>query len=228
MKVNIFEAAKPQNGEFFKFKAIGDGVQGTYIDQRNGTDSYGNQQTIYVLDDNGKIWNLGFRDSAVIIHERMKGIKLGQIVGFKYDEDRASKVKPGTTAKIIRVYAAPNHVDEAWLANQASISGKTSQSAPEKLPGDDFDNDMEVVASVTEDLPFKAPVAAQGTPSESAGNPKNEALDAIRTLARTKGLTSDAMTSEGADATIEQYTGHKLEEANLTKIIIALTGYISK
>src|SRR3990167_732961 len=104
--LNIFETAKPQTGEFFKFKSIGDGLQGTYIDNREGVDSFGNDQIIYVLSDKtGKIWNLGFRKTSLVIHERMKNIRFGQIVGFRFDEERDSKRTPGTKVKIIRIYA---------------------------------------------------------------------------------------------------------------------------
>lgn len=226
---NIFDNAKPQSGEFFKFKSVGDAVQGTYIDVRNGTDSFGNQQTIYVLQDKeGKVWNLGFRQTAMVIHERMNGIRFGQIVGFKFDEERDSKKNPGTKVKIIRIYADPKFVDHEWLSHQKEIEKNYSRpSSVEAQPSaqDDFDNWGE------DDVPFTAPAdAGASTVSAPAGEakPRNEAIDAIRTLAKTKGLTNDTMSEEEADAVIEKYTELALTEENLTKIIIKLTGYVSK
>lgn len=228
---NIFDNTKPQSGEFFKFKSVGDAIQGTYIDVRNGTDSFGNQQTIYVLQDKeGKVWNLGFRQTAMVIHERMNGIRFGQIVGFKFDEERDSKKNPGTKVKIIRIYADPKFVDQEYLAHQKNIEQNYTRpsadaGAPSTTADEDFDNWGK------DDVPFESPSDA-GASTVSAPvspeKPRNEAIDAIRTLAKTKGLTNDTMSEADADAVIEKYTELPLTEENLTKIIIKLTGYVSK
>ena len=226
--VNIFDNTKPQNGEFFKFKNVGDSVQGTYIDVRNGVDSFGNQQTIYVLQDsNGKVWNLGFRETASVIHERMKGIRFGQIVGFRYDEERDSKRKPGTKVKIIRIYADPKFVDHEWLEHEKEIEKnyiKPLAPVSEEINPNDVFGDEEEEFKV----PANATAETGALPTQKQDKPKNEAIDSIRNLAKTKGLTNETMTEEEADNVIEKYTGLKLEEANLTKIIISLTGYVSK
>jgi len=229
--VNIFDNTKPQSGEFFKFKNVGDSVQGTYIDVRNGVDSFGNQQTIYVVQDsNGKVWNLGFRETALVIHERMKGIHFGQIVGFRYDEERDSKRKPGTKVKIIRIYADPKFVDHEWLAHEKEIEKNYSKPlAPmseEINPHDVFGDDEEGEEEFK--VPANATAETGALPTSKQDKPKNEAIDAIRNLAKTKGLTNETMTEEEADNVIEKYTGLKLEEINLTKIIVSLTGYVSK
>lgn len=236
--IDIFSSTTPQSGEFFKFKNVGDAIQGTYIDVRNGIDSFGNAQTIYVIQDGeGKIWNLGFRVSSLVIHERMKGVVFGQIVGFRYDEERDSKKNPGTKAKIIRIYADPKLVDQDWLAHQKDLEKNyTAPTASNPTTGpvsvtpsktDSYDE----LDGPDEDIPFKAPADAKpagGNLPATEVKPRNEAIDAIRTLAKTKGLTNDKMSEEEADAVIEKYTGLKLEESNLTKIIISLTGYVSK
>ncbi len=217
--INIFDSAKPQGGEFFKFKNVGDAVQGTYVDSRTGTDSFNNQQTIYVIQDkDGKIWNLGFADRNLIIHERMAGIRMGQIVGFRYDEERESKKNPGTKAKIIRIYADPKAVDNEWLAEQKRLNELFGGPAPK------------AVTEVAEDeLDFNQPVDEEGDLQAADEKPqKNEALSAIRTLAMTKGLTNEIMLDSEADEAIEKFAGLPLTEENLTKIIIKLTGYTSK
>lgn len=233
--VNIFDSAKPQSGEFFKFKNVGDSIQGTYVDVREGVDSFSNHQKIYVLQDaDGKVWNLGFRDSSVIIHERMDTIRFGQIVGFKYDEERESKRNPGTKVKIIRIYADAKFVDQDWLDHQKALEANYAGNpkvTPYVAPAvkSDYDN-MTAGPDKKEDVPFNAPsdaTAVGGTPIV-VEKPRNEAIDAIRNLAKTKGLTDDTMTEEAADAVIEKYTEFKLEEINLTKIIIKLTGFVNK
>lgn len=222
--IDIFSSASPQSGEWFRFKEIGDSIQGTYIDVRNGTDSFGNQQTIYVLQDaNGKIWNLGFRQTATVIHERMKGIRLGQIVGFRFDEHRESKRNPGTKVKIIRIYADSKLVDHEWLAQRKEIESHYSDPG-EAVPQDlnyGYDDEQGEDFTVPEDA---SPVDGAVTESKVQVQ-ENEALKAIRDLAKAKGLTNDTMSDEEADKAIEQFTGLSLTEENLTKIIVALTGY---
>jgi hypothetical protein len=218
-KINIFESATAQTGEFFKFAKVGDNIQGTYIDVRDGVDSFGNDQTIYVLsDEQGKIWNLGFRKTASIIHERMKGVRKGQIVGFKFDEERESKKKPGTKAKIIRIYADPRLVDHEWLKQQKELLAQfgeiqAEEPEPEEYP-EATDGDIEVATAATPNLP-----------KEKAAKAQNEALDAILNLAKTKGLTDDKMSVAEATAVVEKFAGMPLTEENYTKVIIKLTGY---
>lgn len=239
---DIFSNASPQSGEFFKFKNVGDAVQGTYIDVRNGTDTFGNQQTIYVIQDkDGKVWNLAFRQTAMVIHERMNGIRFGQIVGFKFDEERESKRNPGTKVKIIRIYADPKFVDNEWLQHQKELeknfSAPSATPSPTNRPTSNMSQDDD---AFDEEEDFKVPAdagAAAGsfpnTPADEVETaeeeePKNEAVEAIRNLAKTKGLTNESMTRAEADRVIEQYTELSLTEENLTKIIIKLTGYVSK
>ena len=225
--VDIFESAKPQSGKFFSFKNVGDSIQGTYIDVRNGIDSFGNQQTIYVIQDNkGDVWNLGFRMTALVIHERMNGIKFGQIVGFRFDEHRDSKKNPGTKVKIIRIYADPKLVDQEWLEHQKAVEANYARPSGSVVSAEVKDGEID-----EEDIPFGAPsnvVPAGGSLPTAEAKPRNEAIDAIRNLAKTKGLTNDSMTEEEADAVIEKYTGLTLSEEHLTKVIISLTGYVSK
>lgn len=232
--IDIFKSAKPQSGEFFKFKNVGDSLQGTYIDVRNGTDSFGNQQTIYVVQDtSGKVWNLGFRSTALVIHERMNGVRFGQIVGFRFDEERDSKRNPGTKVKIIRIYADPKLVDQEWLDHMKEIEATYTRPSAVTLnpsPKDEYDGTSTTMPAGVK-ATFVAPsnaVPASGNLPNTEVKPRNEAIDAIRTLARTKGLTNATVSEADADKFIETYTGLPLVEENLTKIIIALTGYVSK
>jgi len=228
---NIFEVAKPQGGEFFKFKEIGNSIQGTYIDVRNGIDSFGNQQTIYVIQDaEGKIWNLGFRSTAMIIHERMNGIRFGQIVGFRFDESRDSKKRPGTKVKIIRIYADPKLLDHEWLEHQKEIEKNyTKPSRDAATPETESSDDYGIEENETSfSVPGNAVAASGGFPAAGEVKPRNEAIDAIRNLAKTKGLTNDTMSESEEKEVIEKYTELKLEEQNLTKIIIKLTGFTNQ
>lgn len=227
--VNIFESAKPQGGDFFAFSKVGDAVQGTYIDKRNGTDSFGNNQTIYVLIANdGQIWNCGFRNAAItgqIIADRLKDVNFGVIVGFRYDKDAPSKIKPGTMAKVINVYFDPNVVDVEWIEQRKKIEAGYAQPDGPVMP-------HEVAGGAgwgAFSAPANASPAAGNLPQNTPAKVENEALKAIRSLAKTKGLTTDATNEADADAKIETYTGLKLDdESQLTQIIIKLTGYVSR
>jgi len=226
--VNIFECAKPQGGEFFKFKNLGDSIQGTYIDVRESIDSYGNEQFIYVLvDASGKIWNLGFRKTATIIHERMKGIHFGQIVGFRFDEERESKRNQGTKVHIIRIYADPKLVDTAWLEQRKQI--EATWGSPEARMTPVTPQTPAPAAKVYDDgNTFKAPdnaVSAQANlPVEKKGA-GDEAIKAIFNLAITKGLINDGMDEYESIQKIEQFSGLALTDDNFTKIIIKITGF---
>lgn len=229
--VDIFSSTTPQNGEFFKFKNIGDQVQGTYIGVRNAIDQFGNPQTIYILTDtDGKVWNLGFRDTNVVINERMASVRFGQIVGFKFEEERDSKKQQGIKVKIIRVYADQKFVDHNWLEHQKQLSASYSRPAgvatnPNDFVDEDWDNDESFVA------PTNAGASGQNLPlgTTTVSAPSNDgAIDAIRNLARLKGLTQEGMSVGDSDKLIEQYTELPLIEDNFTKIIIKLTSFTNK
>ena len=127
-EIDIFTSAIPQAGEFKKWLKIGDSVQGTYINAREGVDGYGNEQMIYVLKDrDGKIWNIGVKKTVGVVIERMQGAKFGYVVGFRYEEDRPAKQVGAQPAKIVRVYYDSLIVDKDWIAQRQAL-GETSEN----------------------------------------------------------------------------------------------------
>lgn len=251
--LNIFDEVK--QGKFFKFEKVGDMIQGTYIEKTGVQETKYGPQIVYVLKDKeGNVWNYGVNTSKERFHERMNGILFGQIVGFRFDEEK--DMGKGNNAKIVRIYADSKFVDNDWLEAQKKLGvdpnrnfGKKSIGGPSDVrPSDDEPGDgdegNEEGGSVFGKEPFVYKAPEDAAPSggslpkdeivvkdinfDGPKAEKNEALDAIRNLARTKGLTTEGMTQEESDKAIEQYTGLTLEEANLTKIIIKLTGYVTK
>lgn len=223
--INIFDSATPQSGEFFKFSNVGDAVQGTYIDKKSGTDGYGNTQTIYVLkDSDGKIWNLGFKDSSIIIHERMNGIHMGQIVGFKYDEERENKKNPALhKAKIIRVYADPKFVDTVWLDEQKRLADLFGNAPKHSQVTHTVD---EIVEEVDEDKPpFNSAVSSNNGDLQADAKSSDDAFTTLRQLAMTKGLINELMFDKEADEAIVAYAGMPMTEENLTKLIMKVVNY---
>jgi hypothetical protein len=220
---NIFDSAPPQQGEFKKWDKVGAEVQGTYIDVREGVDGYGNDQMIYVIkDEDGKIWNVAFKKSNTIIMDRMKGARLGMILGFRYEEDRPSKKIEGRNAKIIRVYYSPNIVDKEWLDEQKKIQEQfggpaETIAAPEPTP-------------VTPDTPTPTtvedaePVAAVA-PEAAAGAETDAGLKALRSLALEKGLTTAEMSESEQDATITAFLGADISSIPLHEAVKSLSDY---
>jgi hypothetical protein len=203
--------AAPQNGEFFKFAEIGNGVQGTYVDKREGVDGFHNNQIIYVLKDkDGKLWNAAFRATSVVVHERMKNVRLGTIVGFRYDSDGTVKrgANAGTSFKIINPYFDAKTVDKEWLADHPNAQ-VDSISIPEVRRGDEEGDE--------------GPMHVETTSKEPAIS--ESSLEAIRNLAKAKGLIESGFSTEEGDTAVEEFTGLELTEDNLAKIIIALTTY---
>jgi hypothetical protein len=215
--VNIFEKASPNSGEFFKFKNIGDSIQGTYIGKSEGVDSYANDQVIYAIKDTeGKIWNVAFRKEAAFVNERMEGIRFGQVVGYRFDEERDSKKMPGKKAKIIRIYADSKFVDQEWLNSQKNLDLAGSEVS------EPVESEIEASLKNIFEVPADAVAASGSLPTDKKNN---NALEAIRQLAMTKGITSAELPQADQDALIVAFSGLTMTEDNLTQIIIKITGY---
>lgn len=208
--VDIF-ASKPDLGEFVRLREVGDSVQGTYIDVRDGVDSFGNPQTIYVLKDkNGKIWNMGMKKSNSFFHEKMRGIRFGQIVGFRFDGKKQSKRNPGQSWNDIKIFADPKVTDKDWLDQQEKIEHRSSSPSPEYSPAAVVSSNVRPVVANVPTIP----------------TPENTILESIRSLARSKGITTeDNISSEKADIVIEKAVGLPLIEENYTQIIVRLSSH---
>lgn len=139
--MNIFEQAKPLSIAPFYFKEVGDEVQGTYIGMRGrGTDgnyerdNYNNEIITYELQVSDGIRNVSFGITKKI-HDDMKHVKFGQIIGFKY-MNRGTFMKNGkeTEFKNIKVFADEKIVDTEWLKMHSG--GATNDSGAGILPVD--------------------------------------------------------------------------------------------
>jgi len=228
-EVDIFAETTPESGEFFKFEKIGDKIQGTYISMSQSIDTFQNNQNVYLIKDSaGKIWNVAFRESNVIVNERMKAISLGQIVGFSFDEERPGKM--GNKAKIIRIYADPKYIDDEWIKQQAVLDAvKPAQAAPVDLTPPPVTKEAQAPAG-EESAPTNEDVFTDLNKEKEAAAPLSDdgmdkAVQAVLTLAHSKGLTTVKMTNEESYEAIEKYTKLPMNEENMTSIIIKLTSY---
>lgn len=236
--VDIFSLSAPETpfGKFFYHKEVGDLVKGTYIDVREGKDTFGNDQRIFVLRDaDGEVWNVGVRLTSTFLLEAMKAKRFGDIIGFRLDELRANKKNPGyKPTKIINVYPKniQGPVDTVWLAEQEALKAQgyvhpshtpskpvvqqPASSSP-ALKTVTVDPIFDQVSPVTQAIPQEQPKPVSSVNSE--GNV------AIRNLAKTKGLVTDDMSTELADNLISTFTGLPLTDENFGQIIIKLSGY---
>jgi hypothetical protein len=117
-KINIFSEDNKVKGNWVKFDKVGDTFQGTFISKRTVVNQLsGSDQIIYEFKtEDGEYWNVGGKPG---IDVQMKHVKPGQIVGFKFVEERKSQKPAMSPAKIIQVYADEKIVDEGWLLEQA-------------------------------------------------------------------------------------------------------------
>jgi hypothetical protein len=102
------------SSNFWKLKNVGDSIQGTLTRKyKKDNPLDGKEQWIYELKtEGGEFWNVGGKPG---IDAQMFNIKLGQIVEFRYIEERPSKKVGKDPAKIVQVFSNRNAVDKEWL-----------------------------------------------------------------------------------------------------------------
>lgn len=224
-EVDIYGMGDVQDGKFFSFKNVGDSIKGTYIDVREGVDTYKNEQLIYVLkDENGENWNVGVRKTNKILIDEMNAKSFGDIIGFKFDEEKESKSYPGKFAKIIRVYPykTKGPVDEKWLAEKAELDAKLSRYNPSSTS---FSNAPITAPASPQEPQGEVKPMNTSIPTDTVQKEENSAFLAIKNLAESKGLVSSDMDSATAKTVIETYAGVPLTEENYSAIIVKLTGF---
>jgi len=120
---DIFNDDNKITGNWFKFEAVGDSVSGTFIGKRQVQNQLsGSMQWIYELKtEDGEVWNVG---GKAAVDTQMRHVKLGQIIGFKFVEERASKKAGMNAAKIIQVFANKENVDQEWLDSDDGANAK--------------------------------------------------------------------------------------------------------
>lgn len=229
---SIFDnAASTERGEFFKFVTAGDKISGTYIEVFDNIDGFNNEQRVYVLkDSDGKIWNVGIKKWNRGILETMEKQRLGQIIGFTYVGDKESK-KSHRMFKDIKVSADARFYDKAWLQQQQDIV-KAFEGLPkpsEVVPGkvDNLQNDVDA-APLQDAVPLKTGIVHSNTgpvTDVDQGTMTMDSLLAVRSLARSKGLTNDSMSDSGCDKAIFAYTQLPYAQENLTAIIVKISAY---
>lgn len=162
--VDIFAEGKEKvMPEWAKFANAGDKFQGTYVGKIIGQiDGYGNEQTIYqLLQEDGKIINVGFGLNKKVLHADMQSAKFGQIVGFKYNGKVTVKDKFGKPVEVkdFSLFQDPKIVNDKWLAENKENMPEVIDMAGQQgnaATVSQADRDFEAMGKKDEDVPFSS------------------------------------------------------------------------
>lgn len=227
--IDIFNKGKNMTVSWFYFKEIGDKVQGTYIGKKTGVkDSFGNDQIVYILETADGIKNVGFK-TGQRINKDMELIKLGQIIGFHY-QNRAkffNKIlKKEQECKNMVLWADSKIVDQAWIDSHPD--GVSDVAEMEVTPGTDSDDELE--DSSTKGFgdfdDVEAPVAPVAPVAEVKSKISSVAPEELMRL-----IVEQAKTSLGVSDVaqvkpkVEEVTGLVFTPANFEKILEMLRTY---
>ena len=192
-------------GNWWKKDNIGDKVEGTFegknvqINQMSGK-----EQILYqIRATDGILYMVG---GNIGIDSQMQRVKIGQIVGFEFTEERPNKKNPALNpTKVVQVYANPNVVNEEWLAQQKKLGGSvTVEEAEEIINGPD---EPEEVKAEEQEAPFL-------TESE-----KKKLILQITELATSK---LGATNGEDVKSKVMEETSLAFIDSNLLSIVKAL------
>jgi hypothetical protein len=215
--------------EWVSFKAIGDKVAGTYIDLEEGVDGFGNNQLVVTLLRDGVKLKYGVRATHTWLTDQIKKLRLGQIVGFAFTEEKPSG--KGQPTKVIVLRQSPSMVDEAWTKQWVDSQARLGIPAdialrPALLQGGSAAPVAVTSAPAAVTAPAAATPVAAAAPeaAQVASAPApSPVFDTVRNLAISKGIVTSSATPAEVDAKIKEVTGHDITEANVTQIILAIT-----
>ena len=211
MAKSIFDESNKVRGLWFKADKVGAEISGTLISIRKVFNAmYNKEQTVYELKtEDGSVWSVG---SKPAIDQQMRYIKLGQIIGFKYMEERPPKTKGMSPTKIIQVFAPTGLFDTQWLAEQEDVAAASAPTHAESVGEDEEE--------VETKMPFTAPSNQDVFKKELNGTlTKEEKLAAITKFAAEK---LGAVTSDSVKLKVMEATGIAFIDANLSDILTSL------
>ena len=222
MSVDIFASAKEKvMPEWAKFVSDGDTVQGTYIGKIVGqVDGYGNEQIIYqLLQDDGRVVNVGFGLNKKVMHQDMAQVRFGQIIGFKYKGTITVKNKLGKTVDVkdFSLFQDPKIVNTEWMnenKDNMPVVVNVGTGTPAAVT-EEYKKQSEVFEDETAD------VTDNDVPFSSEGSLTNEdKLALIQKLAKEK---LGAKSAADAKDKVMETTGVAFIPVNYDKIVDALS-----
>lgn len=228
--VDIFQDAKEKvMPEWAKFVKDGDAVQGTYVGKILGQiDGYGNEQIIYqLLQEDGRVVNVGFGLNKKVINQDMDAVCFGQIVGFKYKGKLTVKDKFGKPVEVkdFSIYQDRKIVNQKWLDENKDnmpkvvrVTAQAGEAEAEKQFKEMFSETA--TSAVTPSVDSHTVPGFGDVPFSSTGSLTNEdKLKEIEKQATAKLGASDALTTK---TLVMAKTGVPVIPVNYDKILNAL------
>jgi len=162
--MGIYDDNNKIQGSWMKWRRVNDCIAGTLIEKREGKSPQGDDQMIYEIklsDDDviidgekqqvskGDIMLLGGRP---FIDNQLKNVRVGQIIGLKFYEERDSKTKNFSPTKCIQVYAKEGLLDNEWLEMQSPGMDTDLPAVPQESGTQDsamaeFDRELDAAAA---------------------------------------------------------------------------------
>lgn len=117
---DFFNDENKAPSSWFKFQAVGDAVKGTLVGKRvqPGSEGFKDQDVYELRRPDGSTVNVGFPTDRRYVADRMRNVKFGQLVGFKFIKEIPASKKGFHPAKSIEVYVGG--MDSAYLVEQAA------------------------------------------------------------------------------------------------------------
>jgi hypothetical protein len=161
--MSIFDDKNKVTGAWMKFSKIGDSIEGTLVERRELPSTLtGEMQQIYEIKISGDVIIDGVKQQVApgdvflvggkkFMDNQLKHVRVGQVIGLKYENDIPSK-KPGMyPTKCIQVYANAKIVDEDWLNSvdqtedsDGTLDGATDMySVKDSAQKESFLNDLD-------------------------------------------------------------------------------------
>jgi hypothetical protein len=103
---DLFKSENKAKSNWFQFNKVGDSVSGVLIGKRHqdGVAPYPDQEVYELRQADGSVVNVGMSVNKRYVLDRMRNVKMGQEVGFKFEKEIPSKTKGMQAAKSIEVY----------------------------------------------------------------------------------------------------------------------------
>ena len=209
--MSIFDEGNKVTSNYWKYPNVGDKVEGTYTDKRVTTNRLkpGEDQIVYTLKQEDDSFIDVYGKPA--IDAQMRNIKIGQIIGFQFTEEKESKVPGYNNTKVVQVFANPDVMDNEWLENK------------------EFDNVVRKEEEIDSDGPNVPETTTDGKVENGTFFKKDEVksktadieavMAEINTLAKEK---LGAETPEDVKMKTMEATGLAFIEGNLPQILTAL------
>lgn len=149
-KEDVFNEENEVQSSWIKFSKIGDFISGTLIGVREVPSTLpgkeGTMTKVYEIkalsgefhdiDDKkqvieepivvnaGEVWNVG---GGVVLDAQMRNIKIGQVIGVKFTDEKPAQKKGFNAMKIKKVFAPKGNdnkpkMDEEWLKEQEAVA----------------------------------------------------------------------------------------------------------